>query len=197
MRTPFNADTGEAAGPDAELMPHVGQVNVGCGAHAGGPVETLAALRLAAAHGVEVAAHPGYPDRANFGRVETGLSPRAIGAHVLSQVGGLLALARAVPVAVAWLKPHGALYHRAGLDAEAARTVAAVAALTGLGLVGRPGSALQAAAGRVGVRYRPEGFADRRYRADGSLVPRTDPAALLTDPAEAAAQVRRLLASGV
>lgn len=189
----LNADVGEGAGADADLMPLVDAANVGCGAHAGDPVVTRAALELARDHGVEIGAHPGYPDRDHAGRRELGWPPEQIGPHLLSQVGGLLMLARALPAVVTYLKPHGALYHRANSDPAIARTVAAVALLTGLELVGLPDSELEAAARRLNRPYRREGFADRRYLSDGTLVPRTAPDALITDPAEAAEQVRRLV----
>jgi len=188
----LNADLGEGAGADADLMPLIDAANVCCGAHAGDPVLSRAALELARTHGVEIGAHPGYPDRDHAGRRELGWPPERIGAHLLYQVGGLLTLARVVPAIVTYLKPHGALYHRANHDPEVARTVAAVALLTGLELVGLPDSELEAAARRLNRPYRREGFADRRYLPDGTLAPRSAPDALITDPAEAAEQIRRL-----
>ena len=190
--TPLNADLGEGAAHDAELMPLIRAANVGCGRHAGDALTARAALKLAARHGVEVGAHPGYPDRATFGRAELGWDAETAGANLLMQVGGLIALARAVPVAVTFLKPHGALYHRANADPTMAGVVAAVALLTGLDLVGLPGSELARAAAKLNVPYRREGFADRRYAPDGTLVPRDQPDALIRDPAEAAEQARRL-----
>ena len=190
---PLNADLGEGGAHDAELMPLIRAANVGCGRHAGDAVTARAALRLAAAHGVEVGAHPGYTDRANFGRVELDWDAETTGANLLMQVGGLVALARTLPVPVTFLKPHGALYHRANADAAIAGAVAAVALLSGLELVGLPDSALAAAAKRLGIPYRREGFADRRYLPGGTLVPRDRPDALIHDPAEAAAQVRLLI----
>ena len=190
---PLNADLGEGGTHDAELMSLIRAANIGCGQHAGDAVTARAALRLAAARGVEVGAHPGYPDRINFGRVELGWDAETIGANLLMQVGGLLALARTLPVAVTYLKPHGALYHRANSDPSIAGAVAAVALLSGLELVGLPHSALATAAAKLNIPYRREGFADRRYSPDGSLVPRNQPDAIIHDPTEAAQQMRRLI----
>jgi len=192
----WNADLGEGGPDDAGLMAAVTSVNVACGAHAGDPGLIRRTLGLAKHHGVVVGAHPGYFDREHFGRRELDLPPAELAAQLQYQLGGLLALARTAGVAVAYLKPHGALYHQAGRDPAVARVVAAAALLNGLALVGPPGSALQAAAGALRIPYRREGFADRRYRPDGTLVPRTAHDALITDPAEAAAQVARLTASG-
>ena len=192
----WNADLGEGSPHDAEVMAAVTSVNVACGGHAGDPGLIRRTLELTKRYAVTVNAHPGYFDREHFGRRDLDLPPGELAAQLQYQLGGLLALARVAGVPVAGLKPHGALYHRAGRDPEVARTVAAAALLNGLGLVGQPGSALQAAAAALRVPYRREGFVDRRYRPDGSLVPRGEPGAVLSDPAEAAAQVARLAASG-
>ena len=193
----WNADLGEGSPHDAEVMAAVTTVNVCCGAHAGDPGLIRRTLELAKRHDVTVNAHPGYFDREHFGRRELDLPPGELAAQLQYQLGGLLALARVAGVTVVGLKPHGALYHQAGRDPAVARVVAAAALLNGLGLVGLPGSALQSAAEALRVPYRREGFADRRYRADGTLVPRTEPGAVLDDPVEAAGQIARLAASGV
>ncbi len=193
MEIDLNADLGEGAGFDAELMPLVTSANVCCGAHAGDPDTTRATLELAARHGVTVGAHPGYPDREHLGRRELHVRPEQVGTLCLYQIGGLEALARVVPVPVKYLKPHGALYNQACRDEPLARAVAAVALLSGLALVGLPGSRLEVAADRIGLPFVPEGFADRRYRPDGSLVPRTEPDAFVHDPAEAVRQVQWLI----
>jgi UPF0271 protein len=179
-------------------MPLVTSANVCCGAHAGDPVTLRATLELAARHGVAVGAHPGYPDRERFGREELGLSPADIRTHCQYQVGALEAVARIVPVAVRYLKPHGALYHRAGADELAAGAVAAVAFTAGLTVVGLPGSRLEAAADRLHLPFVAEGYADRKYRPDGTLVPRSEPGAFVHDAKEAVQQVEWLVrAKGV
>jgi len=192
----WNADLGEGSPHDAELMAAVTSVNVACGGHAGDPGLIRRTLELTKRHPVTVNAHPGYFDRDHFGRRELDLPPGELAAQLQYQLGGLLALARVAGVAVAGLKPHGGLYHQAGRDPAVARVVAAAALLNGLGLVGPPGAALEAAAASLRVPYRREGFADRGYRPDGTLIPRGEAGATLTDPAAAVAQVARLAASG-
>jgi UPF0271 protein len=195
-RLDLNADLGEGGPADGALMRLVSSVNVCCAAHAGSATLSLATLRTAHELGLAIGAHPGYPDRPRFGRVDLDLPPDSLAAELTYQVGGLSALAQSVPVSLRYLKPHGALYHRAGRDPTVAQVVVAVAQRLGLAVMGMPGSQLAAAA-RGRVRFIAEGFADRRYAPDGSLVPRSQADALLTDPAEALAQARRLIASGV
>lgn len=195
-RIDFNADLGEGGPVDAELMRLVSSVNVCCAAHAGSPSLSLATLRAASELGLAVGAHPGYADRQHFGRLDLDLSVESLAADLTYQLGGLSALAQTVPVRLRYLKPHGALYHRAGRDEAVARLVVELAQRMGLAVMGMPGLQLaQQAHGRV--RFITEGFADRRYRPDGTLVPRDQPDALLTDPAEALDQARRLFAAGV
>lgn len=186
----LNADLGEGAGADDAILPHIDSASVGCGVHAGSATATIATALRCMERGVEVGAHPGYDDRPNFGRVETGMTPDEIEALVAFQVAGLAGV-----VPIAYLKPHGALYHRCQHDAAAADAVARVAKARGIGLVGQPGLELIAAARRAGVPAYREGFADRLLLPDGSLAPRTQPGALL-DAATAAAQAVRLARSG-
>jgi UPF0271 protein len=179
-RIDLNADVAEGF-DDAAIAPYVSSLNVACGAHAGDETTMRAALALARDHGLAVGAHPGYPDRERFGRVEIGLPAGAIAATVLRQVGELVALGREGGLRLAFVKPHGALYHRVSADDEAARAVAgAVASLDReLAVVGFPGSALLGAAGSEGLVAVPEGFVDRGYAADGRLLPRGSPGALV------------------
>ena len=197
MLIDLNADLGEGAGTDPELLHLVTSANVCCGGHAGGPDEVRATLLAAKAAGVQVGCHPGYPDRERFGRRELAYTPDQVFNLCSYQAGAVAGLARAVGLHVWHLKPHGGLYHQACRDVLFAKPVAAAAFVAGLSLVGLPGSALAKAAAALAVPYFPEGFADRRYQPDGTLVPRTDPAALLTDPAEAVEQVKRLVDRGV
>lgn len=193
MQIDINADLGEGAGADAALMPLITSANVSCGFHAGDPEGIRATLELAREQGVVVGAHPGFPDRANFGRVEQTLTDRALGSLLHYQLGALAGLARASGVSVRYVKPHGALYHQACREERVARAVAAVAFQHGLAVMGLPGSALASACAALKVPFVGEGFADRRYRPDGSLVPRSDPGAFVDDPEEAVAQVQRLV----
>ncbi len=200
----LNADAGEgygawSLGDDAALLPHVTSVSVACGGHAGDPPIMARTVALAARLGVACGAHPGYPDLPGFGRRELAMSDEELHAALLAQVGALAAIARAAGVALRHVKPHGALYHRAAHDpATAAAVVSAARTIDPeLFLVGPPGSALLAAATASGMRVLVEAFADRRYEPDGRLRDRRLPGALLSDPAEAAEQARRIATDGV
>ncbi|HEY2784297.1 MAG TPA: 5-oxoprolinase subunit PxpA [Fimbriiglobus sp.] len=192
MTIDLNADLGEGVGADAEMLHLVTSANISCGAHAGDPAGIYATLELATERGVVVGAHPGYPDRANFGRAPMKWTEQEVWAHVMMQAGGLEALAEAADVEVLYLKPHGALYHEACRDAVVARAVVAACVALDLAVVGLPGSKLEDEAEDF-VEFIPEGFADRRYQSDGTLVPRTEPNALIHDPVEAVAQIERLV----
>lgn len=198
----LNADVGESFGPwpmgaDAELIPLVSSVNIACGAHAGDPATVLRTIELAAHHGVAIGAHPGYPDLAGFGRRDLDMSATDLRASLIAQVGVVLAAARVVGATVRHVKPHGALYNRAARDGELARVVAeAIRDLDpALVLVGLAGSASAAAGRAAGLAVSEEGFADRRYEADGSLRSRQLPGALL-GPADAAAQAVAIAKDG-
>jgi UPF0271 protein len=194
MNLDLNCDLGEGCQFDAELMPLITSANVACGFHAGDASTARAALRLAARHGVQVGAHPGYADRANFGRKELERTEDEVFEECVYQVGALVGLAMGEGVAVRYLKPHGALYNQACRDDGYARPVVVAAGVFGLAVMGLPGSRLEAAASSR-CEFIAEGFADRRYRLDGSLVPRTEPDAFVTDPDEAVRQAERLIRS--
>ena len=193
MLIDLNADLGEGIGMDAALMPLITSANVCCGFHAGDAETARATLELAAQYGVVVGAHPGYADRANFGRCEQVLTDRQVATLVIHQLGALVGLSRICRSYLRYVKPHGALYHQATREAGYAKPVVAAAFLYGLSVVGLPGSELERAAGAVGVPFVAEGFADRRYRADGTLVPRTESDAMIEDPKEAVDQVEWLV----
>jgi UPF0271 protein len=184
---------------DAALMPLVTSANVACGLHAGDPETMAATIALALRHGVALGAHPGYADREGFGRRRNGeLGPNEVMNLILYQVGALDAIAAPLGGDLHHVKPHGALYNQAA--AERSLAVAIIAGIRAfhpsMRLVGLAGSAMEHAARALGHPFTPEAFADRRYRRDGSLVPRTDPSAVLTKPDEVAAQVRRLVSDG-
>jgi UPF0271 protein len=194
-----NADLGEGFGvwpaaADADILPLVTSANVACGFHAGDPVRMRETVALAAAHGVVLGAHPGYPDLLGFGRREIGASPEDVAAYVIYQVGALDAIARAAGSRVRYVKPHGALYNRASREPAVARAIAyAVKAVDpALALLGLAGSALVRAAEQAGIRAVREAFIDRGYRPDGSLVPRGEPGALLDDVDAAAERAVRM-----
>ena len=192
MRIDLNCDLGEGGPCDDALMPLITSANIACGFHAGGPADALAALRAAARHGVRAGAHPGFADREQFGRRELDRNEGQIYEDCVYQIGALAGLARAAGTTLRHVKPHGGLYNRACRDDAYARPVVAAAELFGLALVGLPGSRLQALAeGRC--PFVAEGFADRRYQADGSLVPRSRPDAFVVAPAEAVRQAEWLL----
>jgi 5-oxoprolinase (ATP-hydrolysing) subunit A len=193
MDVDLNADLGEGAGSDADLIPLVTSANVACGFHAGDPVTALRTLRLTAGHAVRVGAHPGHPDREHFGRRELDRTPEQVFADCIYQIGALIGLAQVAGCRVSYVKPHGGLYHQSSRDDGYAEPVVAATERFGLALIGLPGSRLaERSAGRC--PFFAEGFADRRYRSDGTLVPRDQPGAMVDDPAEALRQVEWLLA---
>jgi UPF0271 protein len=193
MDIDLNCDLGEGAGGDSELMGLVTSANIACGFHAGDPATAHAALRDARRYGVQAGAHPGFPDREHFGRRDLNRNEEQVFEDCVYQIGALAGLAKTVGWPLRHLKPHGALYNLACRQDAFARPVVAAAELFGLPLVGLPGSRLEAlSAGRC--PFVPEGFADRRYLPDGTLVPRSRPDAFVEDPASAVAQVRWLLA---
>jgi len=189
----LNADVGEGY-TDERLLPWVTTVSVACGAHAGTAADRARVLAMARDLRLAVGAHPAYPDREGFGRREIGLPPDGIAAEVAAQVGALAAEAARQALFLTHVKPHGALYHRAWRDPEAAaalcRGIAEVDA--GLAVIGPPGSALLAAAEAAGLATLPEGYIDRRYASDGRLVSRDRPGALLATLAESVAQALAL-----
>jgi UPF0271 protein len=195
----LNCDLGELADTalEAALMEHITWANVACGAHAGDEDTMERTIRLALAHGVQVGAHPGYPDRANFGRVVLPMTGDEIAATVEEQLQRLDAIARRLGARVRHVKPHGALYNLAAKDRSVALAVA-----RGVGqwradvtLVGLAGSVMLEAWREEGFAVAAEGFADRAYDAGGTLRPRSQPGALIIDPAEAALQAVRLMRS--
>jgi UPF0271 protein len=195
----LNVDLGELPGEPEELYALAHLANVACGGHAGDDASMRAAVALCRAHGTRLGAHPSYPDRAGFGRSAMPMEPAALRAAVADQCARLRDLARDAAGAVAFVKPHGALYHAADADADLAAAVvggAADALGAAYAMVGPAGGALAAASRAAGLRYLREGFADRGIRADGSLVPRGQPGALVTDPEAAARQATALARSG-
>jgi UPF0271 protein len=192
MEIDLNCDLGEGCPSNDELLGLVTSANIACGGHAGDPATAFATLSLAARYGVRAGAHPGFFDRENFGRRELERTEQQVFEDCVYQVGALAGLARAVGRPLTHLKPHGALYGMACRDDNYARPVVAAAQLFGLSLLGLPGSRLEVlSAGRC--HFVAEGFADRRYLPDGTLVPRSRPDALVEDLAEAVGQVEWLV----
>jgi UPF0271 protein len=194
MEIDLNCDLGEGYPFDAELMPLITSANISCGAHAGDSSTMLATLKLAGEHGVQVGAHPGYADRDHFGRRELDLREEVVFQECHKQVKGLTELALAHHLEVRYLKPHGALYNQACRSAAYARPVVRVAKEFGLAVMGLPNSELEEAS-KGHCPFVAEGFADRRYLPDGTLVPRSQPNAFVEDPAGAVCQAERLIQS--
>lgn len=203
MRTDLNCDVGESfgawtMGDDASVIPLVSSVNVACGFHAGDPLTALRTCEIAAAAGVVVGAHVGYRDLVGFGRRALDVEPDELSAEVAYQVGALQAVARLTGTTVRHVKPHGALYTTAAVDPVQAQAV--VSAVRGvdpaLAVLTLPGSVLAIEAHQAGLRVVTEGFPDRAYAQDGSLVPRGRPGAVLHDPAVVAARAVSLARDG-
>jgi UPF0271 protein len=191
----LNADVGEGAGNDEVLLQLVTSINVACGFHAGDAPTMWRTLQLAGQFGIAAGAHPSFPDREHFGRREMQRSEDDIFADCVYQVGAFCQMAKAIGVRPSHIKPHGALYNLACRDEQYARPLVRAAELFDLPLVSLPGSVLERlCAGRV--RFIREGFADRRYRPDGSLVSRSAPDALIHDPDEAVQQALALVRDG-
>ncbi len=199
LHVDLNADLGEGAPDDAELLALVSSANIACGWHAGDARLMWATVAAALARGVAVGAHPSYPDRDNFGRSEMHLAPADVQADLIYQIGALDALVRAQGGRLHHVKPHGALYNQAARDATLAdAVVAAVRAIDpGLAVYGLAGGELLRAAERAGLRPVAEVFADRGYRADGSLVPRGQPGAHIDSIDAAVTRTLRMVRDGV
>ncbi|TNM47137.1 LamB/YcsF family protein [Nocardioides albidus] len=198
----LNADVGESfgrwtLGDDDALLPHLTSANVACGFHAGDPLTLRRTCARAVSLGVSIGAQVGYRDLAGFGRRYIDVPAAELAADVLYQLGALDAMARAAGGRVAYLKPHGALYHAVSRQEEQAEAVVeAVVAFGGLPVLGLAGSSFLDVVRAAGLEAVGEGFADRAYLPDGGLVPRSAPGALLTDPVAAAAQAIELARSG-
>ncbi|MFH8371088.1 LamB/YcsF family protein [Streptomyces sp. NPDC018031] len=185
----LNADLGEGFGrwrltDDEALLSVVTSANVACGFHGGDPSTMRRVCDLAAERGVVIGAQVSYRDLAGFGRRAMDVPPRELADEVAYQIGALEIFARAAGARVAYVKPHGALYNRCVHDEAQAGAVIEGVRMAGGGLpvLGLPGSRLHRAARAAGLPAVPEAFADRAYAADGTLVPRTSPGAVISDP---------------
>lgn len=199
----LNCDMGESfgryqLGEDEQLLAYVSSANIACGYHAGDPAVMLRTVKLALQQGVALGAHPGLPDLAGFGRREMAVSAEEVYAMVLYQTGALQGIAQAAGGALHHVKPHGALYNMAARDSSLAEAIAAAvySISPSLVLYGLAGSELIKAGKKKGLSTAQEVFADRSYQQDGSLTPRSQPQALITDPAQAARQVTGMLQTG-
>ncbi|NIF22968.1 5-oxoprolinase subunit PxpA [Candidatus Pantoea multigeneris] len=198
MKIDLNADLGEGAACDRELLQLVSSANIACGFHAGDAETMLQSIRWAAEYGVAIGAHPSFPDRENFGRSAMQLAAETVFAQVVYQVGALKSLAESQGQRLVHVKPHGMLYNQAAEDAVLADAIArAVLAVDPhLILVGLAGSESILAAAHHGLVTREEVFADRAYQANGALVPRSQPGAVLEDAHQALQQTLTMVTTG-
>ena len=198
MKIDLNCDLGEGMDTDEAIMPYITSANIACGFHAGDEQTMRETLRLAKRFGVNAGAHPSWNDRENFGRKEMDVSPEETEKLVFEQIQILAAIAEEEGVTLTHVKPHGALYNQSAKDVQLANAIArAVKAVSeDLILVGLAGSRSLEAGRELGLRVAAEGFPDRGYNADGSLMSRLLPGALLESPEEVASHAIELARTG-
>jgi len=198
MKIDLNCDLGEGAGNDEAIMPYITSANIACGFHAGDEQTMYETVRLAKRFGVSIGAHPSWKDRENFGRKEMFTSPAEVERIVLEQIQILAKIAKEEGTALTHVKPHGALYNQAAKDIQLASAIArAVKAISvDLILVGLAGSRSLEAGRELGIRVASEGFPDRGYNADGSLMSRSLQGALIKSPEEVAQHAIELVRTG-
>jgi UPF0271 protein len=196
----LNCDMGELedSAHEAALMQYITSANIACGGHAGDEATMERTVRLALERGVHIGAHPSYPDRANFGRLEIPMAAAAIAETVREQIERLEAVVRRLGGTIVHVKPHGALYNVAVHNAEVARAIGDGVAQWNreIPIFGLAASPMLDVWRTMGLTVRGEGFADRRYEPDGTLRARKYSDALITVPADAAAQAVRLARGG-
>lgn len=189
---------GEGFGNDAELMDYVSSANIACGFHAGNAETMRRTIESAIEKGVAVGAHPGYPDRKNFGRLPRSLATNEVYDIVMTQISAFSDICKAAGAKMKHIKPHGALYNQAAKDEDLAAVIAqAVFDLDpSLLLFGLSGSVSISEARKRGLRTASEVFADRTYRSDGSLTPRNERNALIHDAHQAVEQILQMVKNG-
>ena len=199
MKIDLNCDLGESAGNDEAIMPHVTSANIACGFHAGDANIMRDTVKLAKQYGVSIGAHPGWNDRENFGRLEMNLSAGEVDALVFEQINALAQIAKAEGAALTHVKPHGALYNQAAADHRLADSIVrAVKRFSAeLILVGLAGSRLCDAGLEAGLKVAGEGFPDRAYNPDGTLMSRSKPGAVIESPEEVAQNAVKLIRDGI
>ena len=200
MKIDLNCDMGELedAAHEAALMQFITSANIACGGHAGDDAIMERTARLALERGVRIGAHPGYPDRANFGRIEMPMTGEQTEATVLEQIQRLDAVVRRLGGQIVHVKPHGALYNVAVHNRDVAEAIGRGVARWSdrVPIFGLAGSPMLDVWRSMGLPVAAEAFADRRYEPDGTLRSRKFPDALITDPTAAAAQAVRLASEG-
>jgi len=198
-----NCDMGESFGAyqlgnDPEILAYISSANIACGFHAGDPATMKRTVRMALESGVAIGAHPGLPDLVGFGRRNMEISAEEAYDIVVYQIGALQAFVQAEGGIMQHVKPHGALYNMAATRAPLAEAIAEAVyrVNTQLILYGLAGSQLTSAGEKIGLRTAHEVFADRTYQQDGTLTPRNQPHAMITDQKQALSQVVRMVAEG-
>ena len=199
----LNCDLGESFGAytigmDSQVIPYITSANVACGFHAGDSMVMAETVKLCTNNHIHVGAHPGFPDLAGFGRRNMAVKPEEAKAYVMYQIGALKAFCDGAGIRLNHVKPHGALYNMAAKDYALARAVAEAVQLVDktLVLLALSGSQMVKAAQDIGLPCASEVFADRAYQSDGSLVPRSQPGAMIEDEDEAVARVIRMAKEG-
>lgn len=194
----LNADLGEGCDSDEELLGIVSSCSIACGGHAGDDATIVETVRLALANGVAIGAHPGYPDRKNFGRESGYLAGDALYESLTEQVTRLADICAPMGAILSHVKPHGALYNDALDDSKLANIIARVTAEAwgAPAMMGMADSAMQSAAQQRDLEFIAEGFVDRAYEVDGTLVPRSEPGAVHTDLNVATMQAARIAEQG-
>ena len=193
----LNADLGETVNDYIDLLPIITSANVACGAHAGGGELLKETVRACVAAGVQVGAHPSYPDRENFGRIsmKNEFTKEQLTELIGNQIELVLTELKLNGSGLSHVKAHGALYNDAVVDVLVAEALAEAVKIYGVPLFGLPNSALESVAQEHGVAFIPEGYMDRAYTSQGTLVPRTIPGAVLSHD-EALTQIAGLAVSG-
>lgn len=199
----LNSDLGESFGAytigmDSEILKYVSSANVGCGYHAGDPLVMEKTVKMAKESGCAVGAHPGYPDLMGFGRRNVAATPAEVKAYVKYQLGALLAFTMSAGIPMQHVKPHGAMYNMAAKDPKLAMAIAEAIAEVDNSIIfmGLANSEMIKAGEAVGLKTASEVFADRAYMDDGTLVPRSQPGAVIHDKEIAIARTVRMVTEG-
>lgn len=204
FKVDINCDLGESygafkVGNDEKIMPHITSANIACGFHAGDPITIMKTIALAKKHKVAVGAHPSYPDLLGFGRREMQLTYEEVKTYTLYQIGALLEFAKTANVNLQHVKPHGALYNKATEDEQTAKGVVDAAKTISKNLIifAPKGSALAKVATSARLRVAYEFFADRNYNANGNLVSRKNPQAVISNPEKVVERTVKVIKEGV
>jgi UPF0271 protein len=202
MKIDLNCDLGEGVGNDEAIMPFITSANIACGLHAGDPAIMRTTIRLAKRYRLNIGAHPSWDDRENFGRREMNLSVAEAESIVFDQIHSLAETAKSEDVLLSHVKPHGALYNQAARDIDLANVIVHATKRFGMGkgtspiLIGLAGSKLCEAGESAGLKVIREGFPDRAYNKDGSLMLRSQIGAVIEDPHKVASNAVMLVQSG-